>query len=1029
MNEQKLKKIYKWAEDIFLLLSGSYLIYLTLLSTTFTFKMFFPPAAEKLLLALLTLTGAFRLLLFFRLTPASRKKAFFLFLPSLLIAAVWLMVYRNDGYSFLLFLAVLTPASFGIGYRKFLKVYAAAVGLTVLTTVFCALGDVITNYVYVSSTRLRSCWGFGYMTDFASCLVFLCIAAWIAWKDTPGWVFLIPGTASLLTAYFIADSNTSVYCSLLFLIFVLLQQLLRFERLNPLRKLTGIAAAAAFPIGAALMILMTRLYAQGNAFAARINTWSHDRLSLSLDAWELWGLKLFGSPLTQIGSGSSLVRSADYNFVDSSYMLIPLRYGLLIFLILLVLWPLMTRAAARSGDLRLMLGLALIAFHALSEHHFTEINYNLFLILPLPVLFPALTLLPEREAAAAERPARTRAFLLTCLIGACAQLLLPRILSRFRTLCALTGFASVSRNRQAALFAALFAAFAFLALFLRAAFRAGLAFFGRRPLRRRDILILGAGLLIAAAAFAGTELLFQKSLPPQRAGIEADRPAVEAIRSAEDCGLYVTGIPELYRREFPEFRAAFYPREDLSRMREIAVITDSAFESRAMLQSGFLYAEISDRRAVYTNSQSAIAALTDAGFHLTGYFSKALSADFPELAIHNGMSCGEDGTLLISAEKPLLRGQGLDLFASAYTVSFVLSAETEDPLPPDPETPVCRLLISDGSGDRVFTEQTLPLSAFAAPEPLTFSLAATLPDTADAAFAVIPLQTDVPLRLHDIRWQKTPAYDVHRIYDGDRHVIHDAYYDLDGAPLTLSAGYQARDLGYDRDGNNDFIRYLDTEGAPVMATSVFAPQGHAELRREFSDKLVTAESYYDTESRPVNIGIGYSRIQREYTPEKALSLSWFYDTEGRRLECGSSYFHEFLQTLDRDNKMIFIAIKDDGTYSLTKTLQEDLFSLGIKTDLRGKYRNSFYAVITPEEVIEDLSGTEAIGTEGQVADITYEVKSAGFSLGNFSSIKINGQEYAKNQRGLNFVIYDLSTKEVAERITFDTCWEEMRVTR
>ena len=127
--------------------------------------------------------------------------------------------------------------------------------------------------------------------------------------------------------------------------------------------------------------------------------------------------------------------------------------------------------------------------------------------------------------------------------------------------------------------------------------------------------------------------------------------------------------------------------------------------------------------------------------------------------------------------------------------------------------------------------------------------------------------------------------------------------------------------------------------------------------------------------------------------------------------------------------MIFIAIKDDGTYSLTKTLQEDLFSLGIKTDLRGKYRNSFYAVITPEEVIEDLSGTEAIGTEGQVADLTYEVKSAGFSIVNFSYIKINGQEYAKNQRGLNFVIYDLSTKEVAERITFDTCWEEMRVTR
>lgn len=57
----------------------------------------------------------------------------------------------------------------------------------------------------------------------------------------------------------------------------------------------------------------------------------NSRLKLSLLAYDRYGFSLFGSPLTQVGAGGSLIFRSGYNFVDISYILIILRYGLATF--------------------------------------------------------------------------------------------------------------------------------------------------------------------------------------------------------------------------------------------------------------------------------------------------------------------------------------------------------------------------------------------------------------------------------------------------------------------------------------------------------------------------------------------------------------------------------------------------------------------------------------------------------------------------------------------------------------------------
>ena len=55
--------------------------------------------------------------------------------------------------------------------------------------------------------------------------------------------------------------------------------------------------------------------------------------------------------------------------------------------------------------------------------------------------------------------------------------------------------------------------------------------------------------------------------------------------------------------------------------------------------------------------------------------------------------------------------------------------------------------------------------------------------------------------------------------------------------------------------------------------------------------------------------------------------------------------------------------------------------------------------------------------------------SGGYDSGSGCSIKIDQEEYAKNRRGLNIVVYNLLTQTVIDSICFDTYLAEMPAIR
>ncbi len=126
---------------------------------------------------------------------------------------------------------------------------------------------------------------------------------------------------------------------------------------------------------------------------------------------------------------------------------------------------------------------------------------------------------------------------------------------------------------------------------------------------------------------------------------------------------------------------------------------------------------------------------------------------------------------------------------------------------------------------------------------------------------------------------------------------------------------------------------------------------------------------------------------------------------------------------------IFATIRDDGTHSLNIDITSRLRSLGLEKSLPGHYRWSYYAIITPDGVIDEQLSEKELSTSGTLADgAKYSVISqgglsgAGGGAGRYltCSVKINGVECAVQKIGLNFVVYDTENSKVVDSVEFNT---------
>ena len=596
-----------------------------------------------------------------------------------LTAVVFFLAYRTGRELFLLMIPVLMAGTAGMDYGKALIFYAVSVGSFLAVTILCSFTGVIPNIIFAGNGHFRSSWGIAYPTDFASLVLFFVMMLWLAWEKMPAGLAVLSAALSLWVALSIAESRTSALCGLMFLAFILYQLVL--SSIQPAKSVWSkldrgvqLLMGFSFVIFAAIYFIAVLLYAKGTEIGVAFDRLFSYRLYLTLKILRDQGISAFGSNYPQVGLGGITIQSEAYYFLDSSYAMLLIRYGWVLFVTTAMLCTGMGIRAYRAGNRKLLCVMTVIAFHAMSEHHFPEIQYNMLMALP----FAAIPLQKEpivREKRISERIRDNwaavccgAALLLTTVLAT------PVGLSRLRTVFDIWGTGSTWGEFRAVLWCAilLLAAGTAAGTLCRLAARCQKR---QRPSRKTPVVLALSLAVLIGVILTDSHTIRTADESGQILPEKAE--ALERLLHSASGKVVANEEPELIRRNYPGISRSVWYGQELARQENLSVIVNLEEDGIVFSRQGFQFTQISHDEAIYSNDPSAIEGLTEAGYEWTAYDTAVRNVDLEAFAEFNELETTDQGSIVLKNGQKLRHGPYLDFYTGTYRITFDLKSDTD----------------------------------------------------------------------------------------------------------------------------------------------------------------------------------------------------------------------------------------------------------------------------------------------------------------------------------------------------------------
>jgi hypothetical protein len=174
------------------------------------------------------------------------------------------------------------------------------------------------------------------------------------------------------------------------------------------------------------------------------------------------------------------------------------------------------------------------------------------------------------------------------------------------------------------------------------------------------------------------------------------------------------------------------------------------------------------------------------------------------------------------------------------------------------------------------------------------------------------------------------------------------------------------------------------------------------------------------------------QIVQQYNPAFDQGI---YDADQKKLLVQSFDFVTLEQFfVSNENNTMILSVRDEARSALPKSFIEKMQSKGSKID-ELKYRGSYVAVISKGQLIEEFvrnDGEITITpeTSPKVSEVLknkpFTITSAGLPYGNRSSIDVDGQEFSRNERGINIAVFN-ENGDYLYSFSFDTHKSDVRV--
>lgn len=672
----------------------------------------------------------------------------------ILTGAVFALSWISTGYEFLLDIGIFIIGAKDIPYKKILKVYIWC-GTTILAiAVLGALTGCIEDLLYKESAgQYRHAFGIVYPTDFAAHIVYLFLAIWVVYEQIPTWCMAMLGSVLcvFIYHYFYAKCSTIVVgAAVVGVLYEFFERKIRENKiLNCLKQVINWCLTNIFLIGALVTCLGMICYNEQNSFWVWINHVLTERLKLANRAFNLYGIKIFGTPFDMIGAGGNTVFHQGYNFVDISYCMILLRYGLLLLLAVIVLHTGIAIKAQKAKNEKLLIALALVALHSAIEHHLTEPGYNIFLLLAFSCVdAPVMANAPERQRK--EKRICEGYYSGLLVLGI---FVFPYIISYGRTVVSILGLYENWRHKYF-IFVALIGIIGLLLIIQT--IKCSILTWGQKqnlPSRIRNCLVLEVVLLVASIS-SGMYLVSRCENRIMHR-LDAGMRLITELKNTESFQgkIYADDYPEIYIQESENVSRRILPGESAWNEDNVVLITRREQELQSLIQEGYQFAELSDTECVYTNSEEAIQLLRQNGAEVNDCYSVKTSVDLQNIANANGLQYEQNkGVLIEGASHSLLHGPWITLHQGRLKVTYRLRLVNSS----IEQGSVARVRISANSGETIYKEETIDRSFFDENGICDYSIEQGIGDAEGYEFLLFA-ENDTTLWLEDILYGKVPS--------------------------------------------------------------------------------------------------------------------------------------------------------------------------------------------------------------------------------------------------------------------------------
>ena len=355
-------------ENLLVSIVVSVVVFFNTISTTMLDRTFFQVKVNFLFLVVL--------LLGLRFLYKMRVSYKYLILSILLLLSGVLVYFQTNRLNFLVY-SMLLILLVNVDMKVVLRNYVIVAGILVVGVFLLSLVGMVPNLQYNRAGVIRNSFGFIYPTDFASHCFYLFLAISYLLKDKFIWTRSLFGV--LLSAFIIkyCDARLNALSILLATVIFIYFYYSKEKKL----KIFALFPYSAV-IFASIVTYLSYKFSWSNPFLVTVNKLITGRLALGRNAFDTFGVHLFGTRNVQfIGSGGKTESVIGYNYVDSSYVQMLFTYGIVPVVLLIIIYVVASRKQYKDGQYLLVAILSLIAFNCMIEAFWFVPTYNIFMFL------------------------------------------------------------------------------------------------------------------------------------------------------------------------------------------------------------------------------------------------------------------------------------------------------------------------------------------------------------------------------------------------------------------------------------------------------------------------------------------------------------------------------------------------------------------------------------------------------------------------------------------------------------------------